>query len=161
VIVVSDTSPVCYLTIIGCLDVLPKLFGRIIVPRAVLEELSHPAAPDAVRDLTWAPPPWLEVRSVTRQADADAASTPLHPGEREAIALARELQADLILLDETAARQAARDLGLTVAGLLGVLAEGAERRIIDLPEAVARLRQTTFRVSPRLLKALLDRTIPP
>jgi predicted nucleic acid-binding protein len=159
VIVVSDTSPVCYLTLIGCLDLLPKLFGRITVPRAVLDELGHPAAPDAVRDLALAPPPWLEVHSVASQADA--VSTNLHPGEREAIALAQELKADLILLDETAARQVAMGCGLTVAGLLGVLAEGAQRGLIDLPEAVTRLRQTTFRASPRLLKALLDRTIPP
>jgi predicted nucleic acid-binding protein len=157
VIIVSDTSPVCYLTLIGCLDLLPKLFGRITVPRAVLDELSHPVAPDAVRDLALAPPPWLEVRSVASQADS--VSTNLHPGEREAIALAQELKADLILLDETTARQVAKSCWLAVAGLLGVLAEGAERGIIDLPEAVTRQQQTTFRASPQLLKALLDRTI--
>jgi predicted nucleic acid-binding protein len=67
------------------------------------------------------------------------------------------LRADLIILVEKAARQLATERGLWVTGLLGVLDEAATRGLVDLPVAVERLRQTTFRASPRLLEALLQR----
>jgi predicted nucleic acid-binding protein len=81
----------------------------------------------------------------------------LHLGEREAITLAAQLKADLIVLDEKAARRVAVERGLYTTGLLGILDEAATRRLIDLPTAIERLQRTTFRASPRLLKALLDR----
>lgn len=84
----------------------------------------------------------------------------LHSGEREAIVLARQIQADIVLLDEKAARGAARELGLRVTGLIGILDESATRGMVDLLTAVGRLRRTSFRVSPQLLKALLDRHFP-
>jgi predicted nucleic acid-binding protein len=159
VIVVSDTSPICYLTLIGCLDLLPKLFGHITVPSAVIRELGAPAAPEPVRELAIRLPGWLEVRGVATVIDATLET--LHSGERDAIALAEELGADLIILDEKIARQVAVERGLAVTGLLGILAEGAARGIVDLPDAVARLRQTNFRVSRQQLRSLLDRSDPP
>lgn len=81
----------------------------------------------------------------------------LHSGEREAIWLAEELKADLIILDEKPARQIARERGLNLTGLLGILEIAATRQLIDLPTVLERLQQTTFRASPRLLKSLLER----
>lgn len=60
-------------------------------------------------------------------------------------------------MDEKAARKAARDLGLRVTGLLGILDESASRGMVDFIAAVERLRKTNFRASPQLLKTLLDR----
>lgn len=81
----------------------------------------------------------------------------LHPGEREVLALGRELSADLVILDDRAARQAARDAHLRLTGLVGLLDRGASEGLIDLPTAVRRLRKTNFRIAPRLLRDLLRR----
>lgn len=151
--VVSDTSPVCYLTLIGCSDVLPALFGRVEIPGAVASELSADDAPPTVSQLMTQTPAWLTVHSVASEPDADL--NRLHDGEREAIRLAEQLNADLIVLDEKTARRIASQRGLRVTGTLGVLKEAAERGLVDLPVAVERLKQTNFRVSPRLLRLLL------
>ena len=104
-IVVSDTSPVCYLTLIGHPDVLPALFGRVEIPGAVASELSAADAPPLVSQLMNQLPPWLTVHSVAPVSNADL--NRLHVGEREAILLAEQLNADLIVLDEKAARRRA------------------------------------------------------
>jgi predicted nucleic acid-binding protein len=95
------------------------------------------------------------VRTVT--TGQDNTLDRLHRGEREAIILAEQSRADLIVLDEKAARVVAAQRGLKVTGLLGIPGEGARRGLIHLPTAVDRLRLTTFRASPRILKQLLDR----
>lgn len=81
----------------------------------------------------------------------------LHAGERAAIILAESINADIILLDEKAARRVAADRGLRVTGLLGVLCEAATRRLVELAPAIDSLRMTSFRTSPALLKATLAR----
>ena len=81
----------------------------------------------------------------------------LQAGELGAILLAESNKADLILLDEKAARRVAANRGLRVTGTLGVLGEAATRRLVDLPSAIDRLMRTNFRYSPALLKATLDR----
>jgi predicted nucleic acid-binding protein len=155
VTVVSNTSPICYLAVLGCADVLPALFGHVFIPHAVHRELSDEGAPQSARALVASPPSWLELRDVTTVPDASLDN--LDPGEREAIALAEEVSADLVLLDEAAARRLATVRGLRVTGLLGVLTEAAALGLIDLPEVIARLRKTNFRASAELLKAVLDR----
>jgi len=152
-IVVSDTSPLNYLILTGYVHLLEALYGRIIIPRAVWDELLKPGAPAPVREWADGLPAWAEVRE---PAAPDAALN-LDPGERDAITLALELQADLVLLDERRGRREAAKRGLAVTGTLGVLDAAAGRGLVELPEAVARLRQTTFRVPPSLLQELLGR----
>jgi predicted nucleic acid-binding protein len=151
--VVSDTSPVCYLTLIGYLDVLPALFGRVEVPEAVASELSAADAPPQVSQLMAHTPAWLAVHRVAPEPDAELSR--LHAGEREAVLLAERLNADLIVLDERIARRIAAHRGLRVTGTLGILKAAAERGMVDLPVAVERLKRTNFRASPRLLQLLL------
>ena len=67
-IVVSDTSPLCYLLLIDLIEVLPQLFGRVIIPQKVRDELSASAAPQVVREWIAQPPNWLEVQSITVDA---------------------------------------------------------------------------------------------
>jgi predicted nucleic acid-binding protein len=154
-IVVANTSPICYLERIGHLDLLPRLFTKVVVPGAVALELASEGAPLPLQALISQPPAWLEVKEII--VDPDDVLARLHGGERQAIRLAEVLGAHLVILDDKAAREAAAERGLTVTGLLGVLAEAATRGWVDLPEAIERLRQTNFRASPRLLQAFLDR----
>ena len=78
-------------------------------------------------------------------------------GEREAIVLAMQLRADLVLIDERHGRMVAQARGLTVAGTLRVLADGADMGAINLADAFAKLRSTNFRADPRLMEFLLRR----
>ena len=75
-IVVSDTTPINYLVLIGCDNILYHLFGGLIIPEAVYEELTRPAAPDAVRRWAAQCPAWLDVRAAPSVSDAG-----LHQGE--------------------------------------------------------------------------------
>ncbi len=81
----------------------------------------------------------------------------LDPGERAAILLAQELNADLILLDDMKARRIATDRGLAITGILGILDQVATMKIIDLPAAVQSLNNTSFWASDSLFQRLLDK----
>ncbi len=159
-IVIADTTPLNYLILLILIDltrILSALFAQIIIPQAVFHELHAPQAPDTVRDWITHPPSWISVQQVQRQ---DSTLAHLDPGEREVLTLGQELQADLLLLDERLGRQEASTRGFPIAGTLGLLDRAGARHLIDVPTAVSRLRQTNFRVAPRLLNALLDRYTP-
>jgi predicted nucleic acid-binding protein len=86
----------------------------------------------------------------------------IHAGEEAAISLARELSADVLLIDDYEGRKAAVRRGLSVLGTLGVVERAASAGLIQLEHAIDRIRQTDFRVSDELLQAILDRhRIPP
>jgi len=154
-IAIADASPICYLLLIGEIELMPKLFDRVFVPQAVLAELRAEAAPASVRDWATHPPPWVSVVSVG--AVSAVGLGVLQPGEREAISLAEALKADLILLDEKSARRVASGRGLKVTSVLGVLAEAASRGLLGLPEALDRLTRTSSCYSPAVLKEVLGR----
>jgi len=152
-IVVSDTSPVNYLLAIDRIDVLPKLFGTVIIPSSVMAELKAPEAPET--NLHWLAslPAGFETRSATRldlTLDLDA-------GEREAICLAEELAAAAVLLDEKKGRAVARQRGLTVVGTIGILERAASLGLLDLEMALIALQRTTFFGSEELMRAALAR----
>lgn len=69
-IVISDTSPLNYLILIECVHVLPALYGSVVIPEGVFEELQRPNTPEAVREWMSAHPNWLEVRRANAQPDA-------------------------------------------------------------------------------------------
>lgn len=154
-IVVADTSPICYLILIDLIDVLPQLYGQIFVPERVRLELADKGAPSAVRTWISDPPPWLEVRTVKSPESISLQS--LDPGERDAIVLAEELQANLMLLDDKAARKVAAQRSLQIIGLLGVLILASQQQLIDFEATIHKLKQTSFRISRRLLDDLVKR----
>ena len=109
-VVVADTSPINYLVLIGQIDLLIRLYTRILIPPAVLAELKHPLAPKPVRDWACDTPKWLEVLSPKDSLTL----AQLDLGETEAIALATEMHAEVLLIDEQAGRQEAVRRGLRV-----------------------------------------------
>ncbi|MBE9066647.1 DUF3368 domain-containing protein [Leptolyngbya cf. ectocarpi LEGE 11479] len=152
-IVVADTSPLCYLVLIGFIDVLPQLYKQVFIPERVQLELSDSGAPDAVRAWITQPPGWLTICSVEEPDDLQD----LDPGERDAISLAETLGANLMILDDKPARKIASQRKLNVIGLLGVLATADQQGLIDFVAAIEALKRTSFRVSPRLLDDLVKR----
>jgi predicted nucleic acid-binding protein len=155
-LVVADTSPINYLVLLAQTPLLPALYTRVCLPPAVVTELRDPEAPTAVRAWVAALPAWCAVQ---RPAFVTGSETLAHlgAGEREAIALAQELRADVLLIDEEDVRRAALSRALTVTGTLGVLERAAERGMIDLPSTLARLLTTSFRVREELIHAMLAR----
>lgn len=102
-IVVADTTPLQYLILIQCEHILPALYGRVVVPPAVIAELSRDETPQPVRDWLKSAPAWLEIRG---PREVGRSSVPLGAGELEAIALAEELRADARLINAQRAAQA-------------------------------------------------------
>ena len=148
-IVVADTSPLNYLIQIECDDLLPRLYKRVVVPLGVIQELEHASAPVTVRAWLTRLPSWAEVASTKATPNDELAYLGL--GEREAIQLAEERHADLLLMDERKGRLEANRRGLATTGTLGVLLSGGVLRLIDPEQAYRRLlTQTTFRTSVEL-----------
>jgi predicted nucleic acid-binding protein len=152
-IVVADTFPINYLILIGEIEILSKMYGKVVIPRAVREELLRPLAPEMVRTWINQPPTWLEGHSPANAPDASLAN--LDPGERDAIVLAGELRADQLIVDDRQARREAEKRGIPVIGTLGVISEGATLGLLDLQTAVKRLEATNFHIAPEILKRLL------
>lgn len=116
-IAVSDTSPICYLVLTGDVDLLPKLYSRISVPRSVVGELRHPDAPLIVRQWAANLPSWLTVEA--DPAMSNIGMEKLQVGEQAAILLAESIAAATIVLDEKSARRVAIERGLRVTGHIG------------------------------------------
>jgi predicted nucleic acid-binding protein len=152
-IVVSDTSPLNYLILLDAVDVLPKLFGQVHCPGAVVTELSHPRAPERVKDWILRPPAWLIVGNPKSKLDGAA----LDPGEAEAIALAIELGADGVLIDDKRGRRVAQSHGLRTLGTITVLELAAEVGFVELKSALGALQQTNFQITQSLIDAALAR----
>jgi predicted nucleic acid-binding protein len=151
-VVIADTGPINYLLLIGQVELLPKLFEKVVLPSAVKDELSDPETPAAVRNWIAVPPQWLEIR----HARDLRAVIGLGAGEAEAIALALELHADLLLMDDRRGVKAARGNGIEVTGTLGVLGLAGKRRLIDLAEVFDRLKKTNFRYPRTLMDEFLQ-----
>src|ERR1039458_8351920 len=152
-VIVSDSSPIRYLVLIGEVDILQKLYGRILIPEAVRSELQQAATPEVVNSWISSAPDWLEVIPSSPGA-APAVSSALGEGERQAIVLALDVGADLMLMDDKAGAREARRLGLSVTGTLGILVRAGESGIGDLHSALRRLENTNFPVNPKLLREL-------
>jgi predicted nucleic acid-binding protein len=153
-LVIADTSPINYLLLIGHIDILPALFGKVILPTAVWDELKHPKAPLVVRSWVAAPPPWVDVRPSGPLQDTSLEA--LDAGEGAAIALAIELHADLLLMDDEEGVIAARRKGLEVAGTLGVLSRAAQRHLLNLADAFERVKRTNFRFRQEIMDKFLN-----
>jgi predicted nucleic acid-binding protein len=145
--IVADTTPLNYLVLIQAAEILSNLYGKVSIPPAVKAELSHANAPHVVHTWISRPPPWLEV--VNLKKPVDLALSHLDAGEQEAISLASELQASLLLMDERDGVAVARRRGLKVVGTLSVLDLAATRGLVDLQTMFDRLRETTFRSPQR------------
>lgn len=157
--VISNTSPLLNLAIVDHLFLLPQQFGQIIIPEAVLAELKiNDDLPGSRTLKTAVDEGWLVVKAVENQSLVNLLRRELHQGESEAIALAVELSADKVLLDEKEARQAARALSLRITGVVGILLRAwQEGSIPSLRNVCDRLLQdANFWLSPALRTQILQ-----
>jgi predicted nucleic acid-binding protein len=154
-LVVADTGPIRYLVEIGHIGILPRLFERIFIPSTVYDELRHPSAPAPVRAWVNALPAWLEVLAVT--AIDDPAFRALDDGEKSALTLGMALGAGLILIDERKGAAVALQKGFQVTGTLGLLTRSAQRGLLDLADALERLKRTNFHYRRELFDDVLKK----
>jgi predicted nucleic acid-binding protein len=154
-VVITNNSPIRYLVLLDCIHLLPALFSRVTIPAEVQAELQRPRTPAVVRAWIASPPAWVDIRQASGTPEADL--LPLDDGEQEAILLAQELHADLVLLDDREARKAAIRRALRVMGTVGVLEQAAIHELIDLPEVCTRLLTTNFRIKDYIIHSVLAR----
>jgi hypothetical protein len=155
-IVVSNTSPITNLSAIGQFDLLQKLYDEIYIPEGVWSELnardqSWPGSDDVERST------WVKREKVKNQTVVATLREDLDPGESETIALAIELKADLVLMDETEGRHKAKRLGLNVTGVIGILLEAKLKGYISQVQSLLDgLRQEAgFYLSSRVYQEAL------
>lgn len=151
--IVADTSPLNYLILIDTVEILPALFREVRIPPTVYHELAAEGASEKVRKWMENFPDWLKVTAARTIDEA----IKLGKGETEAISLAVEFSADYVLLDDKAARLAAKKRNLKVIGTLGILKLADKNKLIDFEMTVGKLQKTNFRVSRRMLEELLKR----
>lgn len=154
-VVIADSSPLRYLVLIEEVRLLHILYGNIVIPPGVVNELTQLDTPEAVRLWIEHRPEWIVVRSPRLLLSTLPSALGL--GECEAIALAEELGADALLVDDEAARIEASRRKIPVQGTLGILDLAAEHGLADMPGAVQRLQNTNFRAGRKLIQFFLDR----
>lgn len=154
-IVVSDTTPINHLILVGKIFILPELLGKVIIPFAVFQELQTDKTPKVVKMFIENLPDWLEVRRPQFLFDEDL--NDLDAGEREAIVLAEELKADVLLMDERSGREAALKRNLPVVGTLSILERAAQKDLLDFTETLGELKANGFFIAPLLEKDFLER----
>ncbi len=159
-IVVSDTSPITNLAAISQLDLLQQLYTSLIIPTAVYNEMVEvdKVVPGAVEVQTLS---WIQTQAVAdaqRVTDLQTSQENIDLGEAEAIILAVELKADLLLMDERRGRALATSYGLSVTGLLGVLLQAKRNGLISAvkPLMDQLIEQVDFRVSSQLYTTILQ-----
>jgi predicted nucleic acid-binding protein len=147
-IVVSDTSPITALLTVGEERILAELFGKVIIPDAVHQELlkSHAFVPS-----------WIEVQQVSNTAEVIRLSLLIDLGEAQAIELAKELDAELLLIDERKGRRLAEQEGVPIIGLLGVVLLAKRKNII--PSARNLLRGLDVSAGVYLAKELVEKAL--
>lgn len=150
--IVSNTSPLRYLIAVGQAGLLQKVFEEVLIPPAVLAELTHSSSPETVRQWAEQRPDWLRVRK-THSLPPPVLTATLDPGESEALQLALETHPEFILMDERLGRRVAASLDLQVIGALGVLRESYRKGYLAEPvNVLGQMKRLGFRVSQPLCR---------
>lgn len=153
--VVSDASPLRALQAIERVGLVEQLYGRVLVPPAVASELGVEVPVLGAFRLT--DYPFLVVQAPTGQAEVARLLGELNTGEAEALALAVEVRADVVLIDESHGRRVAARLGLRTTGVLATLVRAKERGLVDrvAPLIIELDRRINFRISEEVRKKVL------
>jgi len=149
-IVISDTSSVSALLRIGQSDLLQRLYGEVLIPEAVRDELLafFPSLPE-----------FLHCRQILNTGEVGRLCEELDLGEAEAIVLARESHADILLMDELTGRRVAAREGVPIIGLMGVLIEAKNDGLVaSIRPLIEKLEtEADFRLSVEFKQSTLRR----
>ncbi len=133
--VIVNTTPLIALSHVGQLNLLKELYGEIIIPQAVYEEVSVKVDSVCKKEVD-SSLDWIRVEKISNQMAKDMYKTQLHEGEVEVMILAKEVAADVVIIDDANAKKYAKYLKLPVTGTLGVLLRSKQRGYVDKLEPV-------------------------
>lgn len=151
-LVISNTTPLIALTLIGRLDLLRQLYGTVTIPTAVRDELRAARSGAVAVDLESLP--WIRI--IAASDSRVQLIVGLDRGEAEVVALAEELSADLVLIDERLGRRYAQRLGIPLSGTLGVLLKAKTQGYVPaLAPLIEALRQSGIHLSQALVEEAL------
>ncbi|MCB0086480.1 MAG: DUF3368 domain-containing protein [Caldilineaceae bacterium] len=154
-IVVADSTPLIALARIGRLKLLKSLYGELIIPDAVFDEVVH-SGKDRAGVTQVQKAEWIKRQSVDNEVAVQLLRERLDRGESEAIILALELEADLLLIDEMKGRRIAEAQGIAVTGTVGAIVAAKRQNVIDSVQPLLDdLRHNEFRLSDELYKIAL------
>ena len=154
-IVVSDTTAITNFYQVDLLKLMKTLFQEIIIPQSVYDELAIiPKQKNVIDNCSW-----IKIKKVKNKKMLAKLSIKLDSGEAEAIVLAKELKADLIIIDEYLGRKVAKEQGLKIIGVLGILIiaknNGNIAKILPIVDEL--IQKAKFRVNPKLLNKILKK----
>lgn len=150
--VICNTTPIISLLKIDKLHILEKLYGRIIVPKAVYDEIEKGRNKKYYLDIKSLP--WIEISKI-RNTDSRLYFLDLDNGEAEVLILANEMGADLVIIDEIMGRRYAKQFDLNLTGTIGVLLKAKEKKIIDsVMDLIFRLTNKGTWISPKLIEKI-------
>ena len=151
--VIVNSTPLISLIELDRLDILKVLYNEIIIPTAVYNEIS-------VKDKFTLPKyDWIKVKEITNEVAKGAFTTALHEGEVEVLILAKEISADLVVIDDGLARKHAKYLDIKITGTIGVLLKAKEKGIIkELKPYLDRLIENSFYISDDIYNEVLELT---
>ncbi len=153
-VVIVNSTPIISLALIDQLELLKHLYGEILIPPAVQAEV-HAGGSSGIGRAHLQQASWIQMRSLQDPRRADLLSD-LDRGEAEVIALAQEINADLVIIDERLGRRHAERLGLTLTGTLGVLLRAKEQKFVSaIGPLIERLRQGGIRLSEAIVTEAL------
>lgn len=153
--VIVNSTPIIALSNIGKLEILRELYQEIYIPQAVYNEITEKddtASKNIQNSLNW-----IHVENIQNPEKYTMYRAKLHAGEVEVMILAQESpEADLLIIDDNAARKTAKYLGLTVTGTMGVLLKAKSKSIIiEIKPLLNKLQASGFYISEQVIKLIL------
>ena len=153
-VIVSDASPVTSLIQVGQLELLNAVFGQVVVPRAVYNELCKVPGQQTIIDQQ----NWLFIDHAKDLKHVKTLENELDAGEAEAIVLALEMRADYLVIDEFKGRNKAEEIGLKIIGSLGMVLQAKQKGLISAVKPLIDdlIQKAEFRVHPALYQQVLN-----
>lgn len=154
--VIVNSTPLIALCHVRQLDLLRRLYGEIIIPKAVYQEISVKEDSVCKREVDCAMK-WIHIKEIQNEMAKSMYKTMLHDGEVEVMILAKEECADLVIIDDKNAKKHAKYLGLPVTGTLGVLIKAKQQGLIpELKPLLETMTQNNIYIKDSLIKLCLE-----
>ncbi len=153
--VIVNSTPLIVLCGIGELEILQKLYQEIFIPTAVFQEIT--AIEDSASMQIKAAYEWIHVKPICDNREKKMYKAKLHAGEVEVMILAQEEGANLVIIDDNAAKKTAKYLGLTVTGTLGILLKAKHQGIVEkVSPLLSKMKQNGFHIDSRVEAFVLE-----
>lgn len=154
--VIVNSTPLIILCSIGKLNILKQLYTEINIPQAVFREVTE--KPDSACQILKESLDWIHIEKIQSEVDKKMYKAKLHDGEVEVMILAQqEIKADLVIIDDNAAKKTAKYLGLPVTGTMGVLLKAKrEGYITEIASVIEEMRRKGFYISDSLVNMVLE-----